>query len=473
MRRLIVAGKKKQTQNQLTVNSPYDGEVVDRVCVAGDEDVEEALASCDKARKITSMLTRYQRANILGRVSDLIARRRQELEQILVLEVGKTISEARAEVDRAIATFSIASEEAKRIGGEIVPFDSVPQGRDRRGYFFRVPIGTVIAITPFNFPLNLAAHKVGPAMAAANPFILKPASQTPITGLLLGEIILEAGYPEEAISVLPGSGESIGMKLVKDERPRMITFTGSAEVGKRIANEAGFKRLTMELGSNSAVVVSGSADIDYAVERIVYGAFALAGQVCISVQRVLVENRIFSAVVEKMKSATESLKVGNPMEESTQVGPMISIKDAERIQQWIDEAVSKGADLVCGGKRHGSIVTPAIIVNVNRETKLWKDEAFAPVVCVNAYENFDQAIEMVNDSKYGLQTGIFTNQLEEALRAVEFVEAGGIMINDVPTYRVDHMPYGGMKQSGMGREGLRYAIMEMTEEKLVCFNLKR
>ncbi len=473
MHEIIVAGKKKKTQSLITVRNPFDGSVVDEVCAASDIEVEEALASCFKARSAVSKLSRYERATILSRASDLIAKRREEIEHVLVLEVGKTIAEARAEVSRAITTFSVASEEAKRIGGELVAFDSVPQGRGRTGYFFRVPIGVVVAITPFNFPLNLAAHKVAPAIAAGNPFVLKPASQTPITGLLLGEIILEAGFPEEAISVLPGSGESVGMRLVKDDRPRMITFTGSEEIGKRIASAAGFKKLTMELGSNSAVIVSSSANIDHAVQRIVTGAFTLAGQVCISVQRVLVQESIFDSVIEKLKQATESLRVGNPMDEKTQVGPMISVKDAERIEAWIDEAVNKGAQLVCGGRRNGSLVTPAIIANVSRETRLWKDEAFAPVACVNMYQDFDEAIAMVNDSRFGLQAGIFTNSLEEAFKAIEAVEAGGIIINDVPTYRVDHMPYGGVKQSGMGREGLRYAIMEMTEEKLVCFNFEK
>lgn len=473
MRKAIVAGSPKETDNYIAVSNPYDGSLVGEVCVAGEAEIEEALSSCDRARKITSKLTRHQRASILSKASDLIAKRREELQHTLVLEVGKTINEARAEVNRAITTFSVAAEEAKRLGGELVPFDSVPQGGGRRGYYFRVPIGTVIAITPFNFPLNLAAHKVAPAIAAGNPVILKPASQTPITGLLLGEIILEAGFPEPAISVLPGSGESVGMKLVTDQRPRMITFTGSADVGKRIASQAGFKKLTMELGSNSAAVVAASAQIDYAVQRIVYGAFTLAGQVCISVQRVLVEETIFDLVVKEIKKATESLKVGNPMEETTQVGPMISIRDAQRIEEWIDQAVKKGAEVVCGGRRTGSIVTPAVIINVDSATRLWQDEAFAPVVCVNPYRDFDQAIDMINDSRYGLQAGVFTNSLEEAFKAIEAIDAGGIIINDVPTYRVDHMPYGGVKDSGMGREGLKYAINEMTEEKLVCFNFEK
>ncbi len=473
MRSMIVAGRKVEGRACFEVHSPYDGSLIEEVACASPTEVDKALEACERSRATLKKLTRYERAKVLRRVAEALIKRREELTKILASEVGKTLKEARAEVDRASSTFEFAAEEVRRLAGDEIPFDAASGGVSRRGYTIKVPIGTIVAITPFNFPLNLAAHKVAPAIAAGNPFILKPASQTPIADLILGEIILEAGFPEAAMSVLPGPGGEVGLRLVRDERPRMVTFTGSAAIGKEIATNCGFKKIAMELGSNSGVIVASSADVDFAIKRIALGAFALAGQVCISVQRVVVHRDVFDYVVDGVAKIARSLKVGNPLEEETQMGPMISEKDAQRIAQWVEEASASDASIVAGGRRNGTVFDPTVLTNVSASSRVWKDEAFAPVVCINPYDNFDEGIDAINQSRYGLQAGIFTNSLEEAFAAAERIEVGGVIINDVPTYRVDHMPYGGVKDSGIGREGLRYAIAEMTEEKLVCFNFWR
>lgn len=469
----IVGGRERETGDSFQVLNPFDSSVVEEVGCAEPAHIDEALLMAEKARAEVAGLTRADRAGILRRVSETLVTRADELALILSKEVGKTLKEAGAEVDRAAHTFAFASEEAKRLGGDVVPFDAAPGGIARRGFSLKVPIGTILAITPFNFPLNLAAHKVAPAMAAGNPFVLKPASVTPIVDLLLGRIVLEAGFPQRAVSVLPGPGSKVGMRLVRDTRPRMVTFTGSVDVGKQIAGEAGFKKIEMELGSNSAVIVSDSGDIDFAVKRIVQGAFALAGQVCISVQRVLVCEDLFEEVTGKVAALARALEVGDQLKPTTEMGPMITETEARRLETWIDEAKRAGALMTVEGKRAGSIFTPTVATRVPRDSRIWKEEAFGPVVCINSYKTFDEAIGAVNDSRYGLQAGVFTNSVAEAFEAAEQLDVGGVIINDIPTYRVDHMPYGGVKDSGIGREGLRYAIEEMTEEKLVCFNFWR
>jgi glyceraldehyde-3-phosphate dehydrogenase (NADP+) len=473
MLKLILGGKETEGESSFEVLNPFDGSVVEEIASAGAAQIDEAISLAEKARERVAGLTRGERATILKNVSEALIKNREDLTLVLAREVGKTLKEARAEVERAATTFTFAAEEAKRLGGDVIPFDAVAGGISRRGYSLKVPIGTVLAITPFNFPLNLAAHKIAPAMAAGNPFILKPASVTPIGDVMLGRIIIEAGFPPEAVSVLPGPGSSVGLRLVRDQRPRMVTFTGSVEVGKDIARESGFKKIAMELGSNSAVVVTDSADLEFATKRIVQGAFALAGQVCISVQRVLVHQDVFDETVKTVTAIASALSVGDQLDEKTGMGPMISERDAERVGQWIDEARAAGAEVRTGGTRQGSLFAPTVITGVPRDAKIWKEEAFGPVVCINSYRTFDEAIDAVNDSRYGLQAGVFTNSVDEAFKSVEHLDVGGVIINDVPTYRVDQMPYGGVKDSGMGREGLRYAIEEMTEEKLVCFNFWR
>ena len=473
MLKMILGGRETQAESSFPVHNPCDGSVIDEIACAEAAHVDEAVTLAEKARPDVAGLSRADRAAVLRKVSDALVTGKEDLALTLAREVGKTVKEARAEVERAASTFAFAAEEARRLGGDEVPFDAVAGGVSRRGYSLKVPIGTVLAITPFNFPLNLAAHKIAPAMAAGNPFILKPASVTPIADVMLGRIILEAGFPPEGVSVLPGPGRTVGMRLVGDERPRMVTFTGSVEVGKGIAREAGFKRIAMELGSNSAVVVTDSADVEFAARRIVQGAFALAGQVCISVQRVLVDENLFEDVVGRVVELASALKVGDQLDESTDMGPMISEGDAARVEQWIREAEVDGADIRLAGERRGGILTPAVLAKTAHEAKVWKEEAFGPVVCINPYRTFEEAVAAVNDSRYGLQAGVFTNSVDQAFKAIDRLDVGGVIINDVPTYRVDQMPYGGVKDSGIGREGLRYAIEEMTEEKLVCFNFWR
>lgn len=465
---MLIAGREATAPGAIPVRNPLDGSIVGTVPEATAEHVERALASAVEGARLMERLSRFERAAILARASAALEERTDELARLLSLEVGKTIREARGEVRRAVQTFAVASEEARRVAGEIVPFDGAPTGRDRFGFYLRVPVGIVVAITPFNFPLNLAAHKVAPAIAAGNAVVLKPASATPLTDVELGKILVESGLPGEAISVLTGSGASVGNPLVCDPRPRMVTFTGSADVGRAIAARAGLKKLAMELGSNSAVVICESADVDAAAERSVMGAFALAGQVCISVQRVLVQETVFDEFLEKARAAAARLVVGDQLEESTDVGPMIDEENAERAVAWIDEAAGMGARVVCGGGRRGTLVDPAILTHVSDAARLWKDEAFAPVMAVRSFCSLDEAIGVVNASRYGLQAGVYSERLDEALRAAHELRCGGVMINDVPTFRVDLMPYGGEKDSGLGREGPRYAVEEMTEIRVVA-----
>jgi glyceraldehyde-3-phosphate dehydrogenase (NADP+) len=473
MANLILAGNQVAGTGAFKVLSPYDGSLVGESASADRSQAGIALEAAKTGEKAAGKLARAERAAVLAEVADRLVAGKQDLAVLLAREVGKTIREATTEVERAATTFQWAGEEAKRIAGEVVPFDAVPAGWGRRGFAVRVPVGTVVAITPFNFPLNLAAHKVAPAIAAGNSVILKPASSAPLSGLALGSLVLEAGFPPAALSVLPGPGATLGMDLVRDPRPRMITFTGSAEVGKRIAAAAGLKRTAMELGSNSAVVVAASADLEFAAKRIAMGGYALAGQVCISVQRVLVDEAVFEDLTALLVALASRLRVGDPLEQETEMGPMISREAAEGLKARIDRAVAQGAELRLGGDHRGAVFSPTVLARVPSAAEVWTEEAFGPLVCVNPYKTFAGAIDLVNQSRYGLQAGVFTASLDEAFEAAERLEVGGVIINDVPTYRVDHMPYGGVKDSGLGREGLKYAVDEMSETKLVCFNLRR
>jgi glyceraldehyde-3-phosphate dehydrogenase (NADP+) len=466
---MLLGGNWLTKDQTIPVKNPFDGGLIDRVPRGDLDDVDRALASAFRGVAQMAKLSAHQRYGILSRAAEGIAGGAEELAKTLAREVGKTIREARGEVSRTIQTFTFAAEEAKRIYGEGIPFDAAPGGENKLGFTIRVPVGVVVAITPFNFPLNLAAHKVAPALAAGNSVVLKPATDTPLADLMLGQFLLEAGLPEEALSVITGYGHEIGDALVADERGRMISFTGSLAVGRRLMSHAGLKKATMELGSNSAVIVMDDADHEQAAARIVAGAFALAGQVCISVQRVYVHREAMETLVREVASRTERLKLGDPLAEDTDVGPMISIAAAERAESWIREALDRGGELVCGGNREGALFTPTVLRHVPHECRVCSEEAFAPLVVINAVEDLDQAIGMVNDSRYGLQAGIFTTDLASALEAAKRIQVGGVMINEVPTFRVDHMPYGGVKGSGLGREGLKYAVEEMTEIRLVCF----
>jgi acyl-CoA reductase-like NAD-dependent aldehyde dehydrogenase len=464
-----IGGRWVTAERSIPVTDPYSGEVIGEIPHAGPGQVDEALDSAVRGARQMAALTAAERSRILLRTAEGIREGGEQLARILSREVGKTIREARGEVNRTIQTFTVAAEEAKRIHGQGVPMDADPRGSGRLGFTMRVPVGVVLAVTPFNFPLNLAAHKLAPALAAGNSVALKPATETPLADLRLAAILEQSGLPDEALNVITGPGGEIGPQLTSDERVRMLSFTGSLAVGRTLMAAPVIRKSTMELGSNSAVIVMADADADLAAGRIVAGAFALAGQVCISVQRVYVQRPLFDRLTKLISEGAGRLIVGDPREEDTDMGPMISESAADRAQSWIDEALQAGAKRPAGGRREGALLWPTVLTQVPDDCRICSEEAFAPVVVVNPVDTLDEAIARVNDSQYGLQAGIFTGDLDAALRAAREIEVGGVMINEVPTFRVDHMPYGGMKMSGIGREGLRYAIEEMTEIRLICF----
>jgi len=470
--KMIVAGKLVDRDKKIEVFYPYDGSVVDTVPVASEEDIEEAVSAAVEGAKIMKKTPIWKRVEILQKTAQLIEKRKEELTKILVKEVGKTIREASAEVQRTADLFRLSAEEAKRIHGETLPFDALKSSEVKRGYFLREPVGIVAAIVPFNVPLALCAHKVGPAVAAGNAVVIKPTSQTPLNNIILGEILLDAGMPPKALSVLTGPGSTVGMRIVEDKRVRLVSFTGSVATGEIIAKHAGLKKLAFELGSNSALIVSESGNIEKAIKATVEGGFSLAGQVCISVQRVYVHKSVYKDFVDLLVERIKELRVGNPESEETDMGPVIDERNAQRVENWIREAMDAGARLATGGKRDYTLVQPTVLLETPKNTKIMKEELFGPAVAVNSFESFDKAIEEANSTRYGLQVGVFTSKISEAFKAIEELEFGGVMINEGPRYRADFMPYGGYKDSGIGREGIRFAIEEMTELKTVAFDLK-
>ena len=469
--KLFINGQWKESKIVKEIKSPYDGSLVGRVHFADSGDVEEALAAAGSAFENTRRLSSYERAEALESVARGIKKSKEDLARSITLQSGKVIRDARAEVDRAVMTFDIASEEAKRMGGELVPLDLSAQTSKSWGLVRRFPVGVVTAITPFNFPLNLVAHKVAPTLAAGNTVILRPASQVPITSLLLGEIVKETSYPHGGFNVLP-CGYKESEALLADDRVKKVTFTGSPAVGWELKKKAYSKKVTLELGGNAAVIVEPDADLEFALPRIVMGSYSYSGQVCISIQRIFLHKSIYDHFMAGFIALAQKLKMGDPMAEDTDIGPMINLAAAEQTEDWIEEAVGKGARVVSGGKRQGAMFEPTILENVQPELRISWLEAFAPVAVVYPYDDYSQALEAVNHSIYGLQAGVFTNNLKKAFGAYEALDVGGIIVNDIPTFRIDHMPYGGVKQSGTGREGIRYAIEEMTELKLLALNLK-
>lgn len=415
-------------------------------------------------------LPSHKRAAILEKLATLLESRKDEAAEIIAKEAAKPIKTAIGEVSRTIATYKFAAEEAKRIHGETLTMDATADGEGRIGYTVREPIGVVGAITPFNFPMNLVAHKVGPAIAAGNPIVLKPASQTPLSSLLLAELLAETDLPDGAFNLITGSGSVIGDKLVTDSRVKSISFTGSPAVGIGIRNKAGLKKVSLELGSNAAVIVDKGIDIDKIIPRCVTAAFAFQGQVCISLQRAYVHEEVYDEFVEKFSEATKGLILGDSLDPAVDVSALISAGDVERSLDWISEAKQYGAVVAAGGKSEGNILHPTVLLEVDAKLKVSCQEVFAPIVLINKVSSVEEAIDLVNDSEFGLQAGVYTDNINLALTAAEKLEVGGVIINDIPTYRVDNMPYGGVKKSGMGREGLKYAIEEMTEMKLVIFN---
>jgi glyceraldehyde-3-phosphate dehydrogenase (NADP+) len=461
-----LGGEWRTSDRGIEVVNPYTGRPVWEVSRAGEAEIEEAIGAAVSAAPRMRALHAYERAEILEAVAAGVKERREELARAMTAETGKPISFARVEAERTAFTFTAAAGEAKRLDGEVISLDLAPHAAGRTGILRRFPLGPIAAITPFNFPLNLVAHKLAPAIAAGNSVVLKPSSAAPRTALLLAGIIASAKLPAGALNVLPCSSDEAG-QLVSDERLRLITFTGSPVVGWDLKARAGRKRVTLELGGNAAVIVDEGIDWKGAVKRIALGAYGHAGQSCIAVQRVMVHASVFEPFLAELVAVSRSTPVGDPWLEETVVGPMIDEESAAKVEGWIREAVAAGAVLHCGGTRERALMQPTVLTNVRSSMSVCANEVFAPVVTVEPFGTIAEAFSMVNDSRYGLQAGIFTNNLEHAFRAYDVLEVGGVILNDYPTFRIDHMPYGGVKESGFGREGLRYAIEEMTEPKLL------
>ena len=467
----LVDGKWVDEGDPVEVRAPYDGSVVGRVFQGRREHAEAAIAAAVKAFGTTRRLPAFERQRVLRRVAQAIAERKEEFARTMAQEAGKPIKAARSEVERAVFTFTVAAEESTRIYGEYLPLDWQEFTAGRWGIVRRFPLGPIAGITPFNFPLNLVAHKVAPAIASGCSMVIKPAPQTPLSALLLAEAVQQAGWPDGALNVLPLSNEDASL-LVTDYRLKLISFTGSAAVGWDIKARAGKKKVILELGGNAGVIVHSDADVAYAAERCVAGGFTYAGQTCISVQRIFVERSVCAKFTDLLLAGVKKLKIGDPLQESTDLGPLIRESDAIRATDWVLDAVRSGARLLCGGQRKGSVLEPTVLTNTRPDMKVNCQEVFAPIVTVEPYDDFNEAVRQINNSPYGLQAGIFSRDAKLLFNAYEELEVGGLMAGDVPTFRIDHMPYGGVKESGLGREGLRYAIEEMTEPKLMVMNLR-
>jgi len=469
-KQLFIAGNWVEAERYTPLFSPWSGELLAEIPVATPAETDKAIQAAFDARPLMASMPAHRRAALLEKVSDLLAERREEAARIIAREAAKPIGLARTEVARTIETYTFSAEEAKRLTGEMIPMDASANGENRLAYTMRVPLGVVGAITPFNFPMNLVAHKIGPALAAGNTAVLKPASQTPLSAFFVAGLFAEAGLPPGALNVITGSGGLVGDQIVMDDRVQKITFTGSAAVGKEILRKAGMKKVTLELGSNSAVIVDQGTEVNKIAKRCVAGAFSYQGQVCISVQRIFVHETLYLTFLQEMIRLTKMLKTGDPMLENTEITAMISVAESERVLQWIREAAGGGASIACGGTIKKGILMPTILTGTGRLLQVSCQEAFGPVVLIDSVKTVDEAIDRVNDSRFGLQAGIYTQNIGTALDAASKLNVGGVMINDIPTYRVDHMPYGGVKDSGTGREGVPWAIREMTDTKLVVLN---
>jgi acyl-CoA reductase-like NAD-dependent aldehyde dehydrogenase len=466
----FLVGKEWRTSDDTEPNrNPYTGKTIAEVCQAQPQDVDDAISSAQEAYVMMRKLPSYRRAEILLTVAAQLKKTRKELAMLITEESAKPIAQSLTEVDRSIMTFTLAAEEAKRLDGETLPLDLASHSERRWALTRRFPIGPVTGISPFNFPLNLIAHKIAPCIAAGNTMVVKPPPQAPLTGLRLGQIILDAGAPAGTCSVLP-SRIDVAEQLITDERVKMLNFTGSAAVGWQLKNNAGKKKVLLELGGNAGVIVDRTANLDYAVKRIAFGAYAYAGQICIKVQRMFVHEDIYDDYLLRFKEAIKEFIVGDPMEDTTVLSALIDAAAADRIESWIEEARAGGATILHGGKRKGTSIDPTLISNTLPDMKVYAEEVFGPVATIHRFRDFQEAIDGVNDTRYGLQTGIFSNDFRNIFYMYDQAEAGGVMVNEYPTYRIDSMPYGGIKDSGHGREGIRYAIEEMTEPKLLVFN---
>ena len=469
--KMYICGEWVDRDDKMSVVNPFDQSVIDTVPRGSAADVWAAITSAARGAQVMVKLPAHRRYTILKRAADLMAERADDLAETITREEGKVIAEGRAEVQRAIQTITLSAEESKRLHGETVPLDAAPGVVSQFGFTIRVPVGVVAAIAPFNFPLNLVCHKVGPALAGGNAVILKPAGDTPLSALKLTEILLEAGLPEEAIQTVTGSGAEIGDAITGDPRVRKITFTGSMEVGDRICRNAGIKKVTMELGSNSPLIIMSDADIEKVAAATVASGFSNAGQVCISTQRVFAARAIYADLLDALVKPTQEFNAGNPFDEDVKMGPMIRQNDAERVESWIAEAVGQGARVIAGGEREGTLHTATVIADARAEMLISREELFGPAIAVSAFEDIDDAIAKANDSRFGLSAGIFTQNVDWAMRFAQEVHSGNLHINASPQWRADIMPYGGLKDSGMGKEGPGYAIEEMTELKMVVFHM--
>jgi acyl-CoA reductase-like NAD-dependent aldehyde dehydrogenase len=468
-KRLLIGGEWVETGNWLEVRSPYSGEVVGRVAQAGADEARTAIDAAEQA--MAEPLPAHKRAEILVKVAGALGRRHDEVARVISEEAGKPMKAARVEARRAMSTYTFAAVEARKLAGDVVPMEASQAGEGKLAFTLREPIGIVGAISPFNFPLNLVAHKIAPALAAGCAVVLKPASQTPLSALLLAELESEAGLPPGWLNVIAGPASELGDVLVEDERVRAITFTGSAGVGWKLRERAARKKVTLELGNATPVIVHGDAELEEAAEKLAQNAFSFAGQSCISVQRIYVQTWIYDDFVARFLPKVESLVLGDPADEETDVGPVIDADARERILSWIEEARDAGAEILAGGGPEGDLIQPTVIANATLDMKVCSEEVFGPVCVVNSYETLDEAIALANGTRYGLQAGIFSADIRVALRAAHGLEFGGVTVNEAPTFRADQMPYGGVKDSGNTREGPAYAVRELTEERVVVIQL--
>lgn len=469
--KMLIAGQWISAKETIEVRDPYDNSLIDTVPKGTKEDAIKAIESALRGYEIIRKMAVHQRADILYRTAEYVEKRKEEFAIIIAREGSKTIKEARKEVNRCVNTLRISAEEAKRLLGETIPFDSFPGGESKIGYYYRQPIGVVLAITPFNDPLNLVAHKLGPAIAAGNSVILKPATVTPLSAIKLAEAFIESGLPTECLQVITGNGSEIGPVLVRDERIRMVSFTGGLDAGKEITTIAGIKKIGMELGSNSPVIVWNDIDVAYAVESCVSGAFWAAGQNCIGVQRIYIQKNIYKEFRDKFVEQTKKYKIGNKLEEDCDMGPMITEKEATRVELWVKEAVTEGARCLCGGNRNGAIMEPTVLENVPENARIHKDEVFGPAVNLYEIETMEEAIAKANSLPFGLHAAAFVKDINLAMKVAYGLDCGGVIINDSTDYRLDSMPFGGIKNSGLGREGIKFSLQEMTEPKMVCINI--
>jgi acyl-CoA reductase-like NAD-dependent aldehyde dehydrogenase len=468
-KRLLIGGEWVETGEWQEVRSPYSGDVVSRVARAGADEARRAVEAANAAME--SPLPAHKRAEILVRVAGALGRRHDEVARLISDEAGKPMKAARVEAQRAMSTYTFSAVEARRLAGDMVPMNASQAGEGKLAFTLRRPLGVVGAISPFNFPLNLVAHKIAPALAAGCAVVLKPASQTPMSALLLAELEDEAGLPPGWLNVLVGPSSEIGDVLVADERVKVITFTGSSGVGWKIAERSPRKRVKLELGNSTPLIVEADADLDAAVAATAQHGFSFAGQSCISIQRVYVQEGVYDEFVSALVPKVQALNLGDPAEEETDVGPVIDEDARDRILEWIEEARSAGAEILTGGELEGDLIRPTVIANARPDLKVSCEEVFGPVVTVNPYESIDDAIELANSTKYGLQGGIFTGSLQTAMKAAQELEFGGVTVNEAPTFRADQMPYGGVKESGNTKEGPAYAVRELTDERLVVIDL--